>query len=314
MKQSLIILLVAFIFIVLPIVWLAVAIWFPFSNTIFLLLTGVSAYAFISYSLLVVQWGIFGYGLRGLLIVGSFVSLPIWIGRLQSLPVFSQSSIWGWLFTLVSSGLLRLVIPSLFQSFTGYPRLPKPIELSFPFGSGMYEVGQGGASEILNYHMAYKPIRYAFDLGKINRFGTRAMGLLPANLTHYATFGDILYSPCNGVISAARGDFPDFNPPDSDPKQPLGNHIMILVDDVKIVMAHLQHGSVLVKVGDTVQRGQAIAKIGNSGNTTEPHLHIHAERGGTPDGYGDGEGIPMRFDGRLLRRNDLIYRSRKVSS
>ncbi len=246
--------------------------------------------------------------------MGSFVSLPIWIGRLQSLPVFSQSSVGGWLLTIISIGLMLIVAMPLWKSFTPYPRLPKPIELSFPFGSGMYTVGQGGASEILNYHMAYKPVRYALDLTKVGLLGMRALGLLPANPTRYAIFGDILYSPCNGVISAARGDFPDFNPPDSDPKQPLGNHIMILVGDVKIVMAHLQNDSVLVKVGDTVQRGQAIARIGNSGNTTEPHLHIHAERGGTPDGYGDGEGIPMRFDGRLLRRNDLVYRSRALSS
>ncbi len=314
MKQSLTILLVAFLFIVLPSAWLAIAIWFPFSNTTFLLLTGVSAYIFIAYALLVVQWGIFGYGVRGLLLAVSLISLPLWVNRMPNLPVFSESSIGGWLFTLMSIGLLWLVTPSLFQSFTGYPRLPKPIELSFPFGSGMYEVGQGGASKILNYHMAYKPIQYALDVGKLNWFGTRASGLSPTNLTQYATFGDVLYSPCDGVISAARGDFPDFNPPDSDPKQPLGNHIMILFDDAKIVMAHLQHGSVLVKVGDTVHRGQAIARIGNSGNTTEPHLHIHAERGGTPDGYGDGEGIPMRFDGRLLRRNDLVYRSRASSS
>jgi murein DD-endopeptidase MepM/ murein hydrolase activator NlpD len=47
-----------------------------------------------------------------------------------------------------------------------------------------------------------------------------------------------------------------------------------------------------------VKEGQRIGRVGNSGNTSEPHLHIHAER--------DGAGVPLRFDGRFPVRNDLV--------
>jgi len=50
-------------------------------------------------------------------------------------------------------------------------------------------------------------------------------------------------------------------------------------------MAHLSPGSIQVKVGDHVTVGQPIAKVGNSGNTSEPHLHIQAQTLGT--GIGD---------------------------
>jgi murein DD-endopeptidase MepM/ murein hydrolase activator NlpD len=55
-----------------------------------------------------------------------------------------------------------------------------------------------------------------------------------------------------------------------------GNHIVInLGDGVYAFYAHLQKGSVLVSVGDRVKRGQVLAKLGNTGNTSGPHLHFH---------------------------------------
>ncbi|TMZ49982.1 M23 family metallopeptidase, partial [Klebsiella pneumoniae] len=50
--------------------------------------------------------------------------------------------------------------------------------------------------------------------------------------------------------------------------------------------------------GDVVREGQLLGTVGNSGNTSEPHLHIHAEK--------DGEGVPIRFGGRFLVRNNLM--------
>jgi murein DD-endopeptidase MepM/ murein hydrolase activator NlpD len=60
----------------------------------------------------------------------------------------------------------------------------------------------------------------------------------------------------------------------------------------------MQQGSVAVAEGDVVREGQLLGTVGNSGNTSEPHLHIHAEK--------DGEGVPIRFGGRFLVRNNLM--------
>lgn len=54
----------------------------------------------------------------------------------------------------------------------------------------------------------------------------------------------------------------------------VGNHVTIRMDDGRYAaVAHLQRGSVVVRVGDTVRRGSVIAKCGNSGNSSEPHVH-----------------------------------------
>ena len=57
--------------------------------------------------------------------------------------------------------------------------------------------------------------------------------------------------------------------------------------------AHLQPGSIRVKVGDKVRKGQAIGLLGNSGNTVGPHLHFHI---GDADSLNGSEGIPFVFD------------------
>jgi murein DD-endopeptidase MepM/ murein hydrolase activator NlpD len=79
---------------------------------------------------------------------------------------------------------------------------------------------------------------------------------------------------------------------------------------VKVLLAHMGTGSVLVRPGQGVTTGQALGVIGNSGNTSEPHLHVHAERGGRPGAWGEGEGVPILFEGKFLCRNDLVTPAR----
>ena len=56
--------------------------------------------------------------------------------------------------------------------------------------------------------------------------------------------------------------------------------------------AHLQPGSVRVKVGDTVKTGQVLGLLGNSGNSDAPHLHFHIMDGPRPL---SSNGLPYRF-------------------
>jgi murein DD-endopeptidase MepM/ murein hydrolase activator NlpD len=69
-------------------------------------------------------------------------------------------------------------------------------------------------------------------------------------------------------------------------------------------MAHLQRNSVRVRTGDVMAVGDTVARVGNSGNTDEPHLHIHAQLPGTAGEPFNGDPVPIRFDGRYLARND----------
>lgn len=75
----------------------------------------------------------------------------------------------------------------------------------------------------------------------------------------------------------------------------IGNHVILdLGDGVHAAYAHAQRGSLRVKAGDTVRAGQQIARCGNSGNTTEPHLHFHLLDG--PD-LDDARGVPFTWRG-----------------
>jgi murein DD-endopeptidase MepM/ murein hydrolase activator NlpD len=56
---------------------------------------------------------------------------------------------------------------------------------------------------------------------------------------------------------------------------------------------HLKPGSVRVKAGDRVRRGQVVGALGFTGDTTGPHLHFHVADGDTPPG---GEGVPFAID------------------
>ena len=91
-----------------------------------------------------------------------------------------------------------------------------------------------------------------------------------------------------------------------DSARKLGNHVILECDEVWVVMAHLGRGSVRVVAGNTVVQGEPLGKVGNSGNSSEPHLHLHAQSPGRSDALIAGEPIPLRVDGRYLVRNDIL--------
>jgi murein DD-endopeptidase len=69
-----------------------------------------------------------------------------------------------------------------------------------------------------------------------------------------------------------------------------GNHVILRIAPQRYVLyAHLEHGSVRVRPGERVRRGQTIAKLGDSGQTTAPHLHLHVADGNSVLG---AEGVP----------------------
>ncbi|MFI6881101.1 M23 family metallopeptidase [Streptomyces sp. NPDC050400] len=75
----------------------------------------------------------------------------------------------------------------------------------------------------------------------------------------------------------------------------VGNHVVLdLGDGVHAVYAHVQRGSLAVRAGDRVRPGQVIGRCGNSGNSTEPHLHFHLMDG--PD-LDTARGIPFSWRG-----------------
>jgi murein DD-endopeptidase MepM/ murein hydrolase activator NlpD len=81
----------------------------------------------------------------------------------------------------------------------------------------------------------------------------------------------------------------------------LGNHVVIrMADGTHTVCAHLRRGSVRVRAGEQVRAGQQIGRCGNSGNTTEPHLHCQRQDVADP---AFAVGLPWTLAGRRLPAN-----------
>ncbi|MCP8893806.1 M23 family metallopeptidase [Shinella daejeonensis] len=191
------------------------------------------------------------------------------------------------------------------RTLSGYGYGPRAVVLTFPLSGGTYFVAQGGGNASINHHAANAVQRYALDIVALDRFGRRANGLTPPDLTDYAIFERQVVSPCNGVAIAVHDGRPDNPIGRTDARMPAGNHVVLACGNVRVMLAHLERGSILIDGGAVVQDGQPIGRVGNSGNTTEPHLHIHAYEGGTFDSEA-GHGVPILFDGRFLVRGSVV--------
>lgn len=170
-------------------------------------------------------------------------------------------------------------------------------------------MAQGGSTKIINHHLISEPQQYGLDIVKLYPAGNRARGMYPRELQRYAIYGQEVYSPCDGLVTMVVDRLPDHNPPETDRINLAGNYVLLYKDGYKILLAHLQQGSVAVQAGDMVKEGQLLlGRIGNSGNISEPHLHIHVEKGGSRDEHLVGVGVPAVFDNRFLVRNSLIIK------
>jgi hypothetical protein len=187
------------------------------------------------------------------------------------------------------------------------------VRLRFPLGGGRYVIGEGGP-RVLNAHHPVLAQRAALDILGLAG-GRRARGILPAELDRYAIYGRPVYAPVSGTVRFAVDDRPDARIGGPDPAHAPGNHVWIEADGIGILLAHLQPGTVAVRTGDPVEGGALVGLVGNSGNSTEPHLHLHAET--TAD---DGTTVPVHMlfeppeDGRARRRNDVIVRDGREES
>ncbi|HEU5051263.1 MAG TPA: M23 family metallopeptidase [Gemmatimonadales bacterium] len=192
------------------------------------------------------------------------------------------------------------------------------VEVSFPLRNGTYLVVSGGGNQLVSAHAvtlgddpSYRPWRgqsHGVDLVRLGTAGFRARGLLPRAPEAYATFGDPVHAPCSGSIVLAEDGLPDLPIPERDREHLAGNHIILDCNGIWIVMGHLRRGSVRVAAGQDVETGEIIGNVGNSGNSSEPHLHIHAQRPGSPGHPLSGDPLPIRFDARFLVRNQRVVR------
>lgn len=204
-----------------------------------------------------------------------------------------------------TAAMTALFLALTMRALSGYGFEETPVEMDFPLADGTYYVGQGGGNAMLNHHSSDRSQRYALDIVALNSFGARAKGLYPRNLADYEIFGRTVVSPCTGVAVSVHDGMPDNDISETDTTAAAGNHIIIACGSVRVLLAHFQKDSIVIDGGSIVTRGEPLGRVGNSGNSSEPHLHIHAYLGGTLD-YKTGDGVPMTFDGRFLVRGSTV--------
>lgn len=136
-------------------------------------------------------------------------------------------------------------------------------------------VGWGGDTIETNApHVIWASERWAYDLVEE-----------PANtgsktLEDFGIYDKEVVAPASGTVVEAYDEEADITPNSEEFLSMEGNHIYIKLDatGTYLLLNHLKKGSVLVKAGDHVNEGDIIGKVGNSGSTSEPHLHIQHQR------------------------------------
>lgn len=306
--------------IVLPLVlvaWVAVS---PARSRIGLLVQIFGTISILLALLLAAVWMIppwwVPYGYLALL-----VAAALWRVRKGGLPKRWWPQTWRARLSVILIGLLGIWGATVtVEALWGRepPQDASFVDLAFPLGPGTYLVASGGASASVNGHFltlnpttdrqrAYRGQSYAVDLIKIDQWGLRALGWRPSDPAAYAIFGEPVLAPCDGEVLSAADGMPDMQVPVTDTSRLEGNHVILKCADKAMLLAHLREGTVSVAAGQTVRTGTPLGTVGNSGQSTEPHLHIHAQRLPVSGPALSGEPLHLKFEGRFPVRNDRLH-------
>lgn len=185
--------------------------------------------------------------------------------------------------------------------------------LILPFND-TWIVGNGGRDPKKNNHLnpdgtGPKSQMFAYDFVKDHKGDGK-------NLADYAAFGLEVIAPADGVVYQVVSGNIDVPIGESDWVVICGN--MVVIDHENggwSVLAHLKYNSIKVSIGDRIKQGDLLALCGNSGNTSEPHIHYHLQD--NPNMY-KASGLPVQFrkvmvDGEI-KENIELERDQKVSN
>ncbi len=178
-------------------------------------------------------------------------------------------------------------------------------ELQLPF-TGQWFVVQGGDTLNVNHHMALQAQWFGVDFAKLGGDNGRELSTPnPVLAQDFHCWGAAVLAPADARVLAVVDQLPDNALGSKDAAHPAGNHIALQVATSRFVfLAHFQRGSITVKAGDTVTRGQPLGKCGNSGNSDYPHVHLHVQ---DQPHLNAGTGINPVFSGMRVTLNGKTF-------
>lgn len=199
---------------------------------------------------------------------------------------------------------LLLIAPAAWPYGVGRIAYPASIETMRPHewvrvpANEPLTVVWGGNSIRTNYHAFSPDQRWAYDLVVAPYF------VGSEDPREYGCWGVPVVAPADGRVVQAHdgepdhpaGQFPQVREVRNDVV--FGNHVVLELAETGtyLILAHLQAGSLRVRVGERVREGETLAACGNSGHSSEPHIHIHHQRqppSERPVGF--AEGLPLFF-------------------
>jgi len=192
------------------------------------------------------------------------------------------------------------LFPKIIKSYP-FPKTSECVVLDLPV-RGEWLAGHAGATTLTNHH--YKNNRYAIDCLKIGPDG-RFYEDPEKEVTDFYSYEEPVYAPANGKITEIMDSLTSdiFGEPDTE--NPGGNYvIMDIGNDRYFLVAHLMKEKIPVKEGQLINKGDILGYIGNSGNTSFPHLHIHVQNKPTANLEGRIT-YPFRFNN--MKRKRLIF-------
>jgi hypothetical protein len=170
--------------------------------------------------------------------------------------------------------------------------LPPPV-LGAPLKGANY-VAADGCCDSIRHVRALLPIngahhlaqRFAVDWEQLDA-SNRVFAGDRADPRSYPIYGEEVLAVADGTVVDSRNDLPDQVPgalPEGLPIDEADGNFVVqeIAGGVFVLYAHMQPGTVTVGPGDEVRKGDVIGIVGNSGNSSAPHLHLHVMDGPSP--------------------------------
>ena len=189
----------------------------------------------------------------------------------------------------IKSFRFTLVRPKTQTEFGSYkPRTKLRLPFGQPPRGTAWTVAWAGTSLADNYH-ARRDTHFAIDVSP------RAINdpTPPTEVEDTACWGSPILAAGNGVVARTRDGMRDIKLNEPNATGGPGNHVIIDHGNSEYTLyAHLRLGSVVVKPGQTVEAGDTIGMCGNSGESTEPHLHFQLMNDADLE---KADGLPLVF-------------------
>jgi len=203
------------------------------------------------------------------------------------------------------------------------PQIPdEAIPLDLPFAGGRWLVQNSPKNRVPSHGTYAFGSSYAIDFVPVDERGRSAPRSFRSILRSeppevFVGFGRPILSPTSGVVVVAHDEELDHEARRSQltllpymltqrgrvragPDAIAGNHVVVAITPTGpyVLVAHLRRASVQVSVGESVSAGQQLAECGNSGNSTEPHVHVQVS---DSTDWTHANGIPLAFRHPVLR-------------